>query len=130
MSAEPLNAAALFIGITASDLPKSVKFYTEGLGFEIIEQVEAEGILRFAMLKAGSALLGLGLDDFAKGRDRQKGVAMRVYITTKQDIPALADRCRAAGIAIDGDVAPLSWGPMGFALVDPDGIQLTIAHDD
>lgn len=130
MSAEPLNATVLFAGITASDLPKSVKFYTEGLGFEIVQQVEAEGILRFAMLKAGNAAIGIGMDDFAKGRDRQKGVAMRLYIQTKQDIPALADRCRAAGIAIDGEVGPLSWGPMGFAIVDPDGIQLTIANEN
>ncbi|MES2306655.1 MAG: VOC family protein [Gemmatimonadota bacterium] len=126
---EPLNATGIFPGITASDLPASVKFYVDGLGFEIIDKMEAEGVLRFVMLKAGNAMLGIGMDDFAKGRDRKKGVGTRIYISTNQDIPALADRMRAAGFAIDGEVAPLSWGPMGFALIDPDGIQLTIAND-
>lgn len=81
------------------------------------------------MIKAGNASIGLGMDDFAKGRDRKKGVAVRIYISTAQDIPALAERVRSAGYSIDGEVGPLSWGPMGFALIDPDGISLTIAND-
>ncbi|MEO5797812.1 MAG: VOC family protein [Gemmatimonadales bacterium] len=126
---EPLNATGIFPGITASDLPKSIEFYVGGLGFEIIDKVEAEGVVRFVMLKAGNAMMGVGMDDFAKGRDRKKGIGTRIYISTAQDIPALADRVRAAGFTIDGEVAPLSWGPMGFALLDPDGIQLTISND-
>lgn len=126
---EPLKGTAIFPGITASDLPKSVKFYVDGLGFEITQKVEHEGVLRFVMLKAGIVEFGIGMDDFAKGRDRVKGVAVRLYISTAQDVRALADRVRAAGFSIDGEVGPLSWGPVGFAVVDPDGICLTIANE-
>ncbi|MES2125182.1 MAG: VOC family protein [Gemmatimonadota bacterium] len=126
---EPLKASAIFPGITASDLPKSIRFYVDGLGFEITQKVEDEGVVRFVMLKAGSVELGIGMDDFAKGRDRVKGVAVRLYIQTSQDLHALAARLAAAGFSIDGEVGPLSWGPVGFAVTDPDGIALTIANE-
>ena len=124
-----LQATGIAPGFTASDLQKSLHFYTEGLGFEITERNEENGVLRFAMLKAGVAHLGIGQDDFAKGRDRVKGVGMRTWITTQQDIHALAERAKAAGIKLDSEPAPLPWGPLGFAVTDPDGFQLTISNE-
>lgn len=123
-----LQATGIAPGFTANDLQKSLQFYTEGLGFEIIERNEEDGVLRFAMLRAGVAHLGIGQDDFAKGRDRKKGVGMRIWITTDQDISALAERAKGAGITLDAEPAPLPWGPMGFAVTDPDGFMLTIAN--
>ena len=129
MSAAPLKAVSIAPTITASDLKKSMQFYVDGLGFEIIHKHEADGMIRFVMLKAGEALLGLGQDDFAKGKNRVKGVGQRIWITTKQDVREVANRAKAAGITLDNDPAPLEWGPMGFALTDPDGFMLTIAND-
>jgi len=123
-----LQATGLAPSFTADDLERSLRFYTNGLGFEIVDRNEMEGELVFCMLRAGSAQLGIGQDDWAKGRDRAKGVGMRIFITTEQDIEALAARARAAGIALDEDPAPLPWGPMAFAVTDPDGFKLTIAN--
>jgi uncharacterized glyoxalase superfamily protein PhnB len=53
---------------------------------------------------------------------------MRLYIETDQDITALADRAKAAGITLKDGPAPLQWGPMGFTVIDPDGFTLTIAN--
>ncbi len=121
-----LNAKSMFPSLTASDLTKSLHFYVDGLGFEIADRSEVDGVLRFAMLKAGNTMLGIGQDDFAKGRDRTKGVGVRFWLNTEQDLVALADRAKAAGLTLDADPAPLPWGPMAFALVDPDGFLLTI----
>jgi uncharacterized glyoxalase superfamily protein PhnB len=104
----------------------SMKFYTEALGFEVLSRDEQEGVLRFAMLKSGTAELGIGQDDFAKGRDRNKGVGLRFWIETAQDLDALAAQVKAAGFALDSDVEKLPWGPRGFAVTDPDGFKLTI----
>ncbi len=128
MTSIALQAQSFATNITASDLPRSVKFYTEGLGFEIVQRYEAEGVLRYVAMTAGEARIGLGTDDFAKGRDRKKGVGLRISITTAQDITALAERAKNAGINIDQGPAPLSWGPMGFSVTDPDGFGLTIAN--
>ena len=121
-----LNAKSMFPSLTASDLSRSLHFYVDGLGFEIADRSETDGVLRFAMLKAGNTMLGIGQDDFAKGRDRSKGVGVRFWLQTEQDLVALADRAKAAGLKLDADPAPLPWGPMAFALVDPDGFLITI----
>lgn len=124
-----LNAKSSFPSLTATDLTRSLHFYVDGLGFEIVERNEVEGVLRFAMLKSGNVTLGIGQDDFAKGKNRVKGVGARFWIQTGADLTALAARAKAAGITLDADPAPLPWGPMAFALTDPDGFLLTIVSD-
>ncbi len=54
---------------------------------------------------------------------------MRMWITTDQDVTALAERAKAAGLKLDSEPAALPWGPMGFSLTDPDGFALTISND-
>lgn len=124
-----LNAKSSFPSLTATDLTRSLHFYVDGLGFEIIERNEADGVLRFAMLKSGNVILGIGQDDFAKGRNRLKGVGARLWIQTGEELTALAARAKAAGLTLDADPAPLPWGPMAFALTVPDGFLLTIVSD-
>jgi uncharacterized glyoxalase superfamily protein PhnB len=128
MTAVTLNATSSFLSLTANDLAKSLNFYVDALGFEVVDRSEADGVLRFAMLKAGNVTLGIGQDDFAKGRDRAKGVGARLWIQTDEDLVALASRAKAAGVKLDADPAPLPWGPIAFGLVDPDGFLLTIVN--
>ena len=123
-----LNATGLTPGITATDIDASVRFYTGALGFDIIDHTDADGVLQYVSLKAGGAEIGLSRDDFAKGRDRMKGIGMRLWITTQQDLTLLAERIKAAGYVLDGEPAPLPWGPIAFSLSDPDGIKLTISN--
>jgi catechol 2,3-dioxygenase-like lactoylglutathione lyase family enzyme len=115
------------LSLTCSDIQKSIKFYTDGLGFEIVHKMEDGGKIEFVALKAGGAQIGLGQDDFAKGKDRTKGVGVRVWLNTTQDITALAGRATSAGLKLDEGPAPLPWGPMAFAVTDPDGFKLTIS---
>ncbi len=124
-----LNSRGIAPGLTVNDLQRSLRFYTEGLGFAVKEKNEVDGQVRFAMLTAGRGELGLGQDDFAKGRNRVKGVGLRLWVSTAQDLRLLADQAKAAGITLDSDVAALPWGPLAFALTDPDGFKLTIAND-
>lgn len=128
MSTVKLESKGIAPGLTVNDMAASLKFYTEALGFEVESRDESEGVLRFAMLKAGTAYLGLGQDDFAKGRDRAKGIGLRFWIETEQDLQALADQIKGAGYALDSDVQKLPWGPMGFAVTDPDGFKFTISE--
>lgn len=123
-----LQARILVPTLTSNELERTIKFYTDGLGFEITERMERDGKLMGVMIKAGGAVLGISQDDFAKGRERVKGVGMRLYLETDQDIKALADRAAAAGIVPNEGPAPLPWGPMGFTVTDPDGFKLTISN--
>jgi catechol 2,3-dioxygenase-like lactoylglutathione lyase family enzyme len=115
------------IALTVDDLERSLRFYVDGLGFTVAERWEEEGRLLGVMLVAGSCSLGLSQDDWAKGRDRVKGAGIRIWITTDQDLNELAEHAKAAGITLDSEPAPLPWGPMAFAVTDPDGFNITIA---
>ena len=126
--AETLNATRIAVSLTASDLQASLRFYTTGLGFRIEDQTEVEGQVVFAMLKAGNGWIGLGQDDFARGRDRAKAVGMRLWISTAQDVGTLALRARAAGLEIHGP-EPLPWGPLAFEVTDPDGLKITVVQE-
>ena len=79
------------------------------------------------MLKGGSAHLGIGQDDFAKGRDRVKGAGFRVWLTTSQDLGGLAGRAKAAGLTLDTEPEELPWGGMAFSLTDPDGFKISVS---
>jgi uncharacterized glyoxalase superfamily protein PhnB len=78
-------------------------------------------------LRAGNASLGIGQDDFAKGKDRKKGVGQRLWIATEQDLDALAARVKAAGIKLDTEPQPLDWGGRAFSVTDPDGFAISVA---
>lgn len=121
-----LKARSLVPTLTADDLDRSVRFY-EGLGFTITEKMEEEGKVLGVMMDAGGSTLGISQDDFAKGKERVKGVGMRLYLETDQDIEALANQAIQSGIRLDQGPAPLPWGPMGFTVTDPDGFRLTIS---
>lgn len=123
-----LQARNLSVALTANDLERSLRFYTDGLGFTIDQREESDGKLQGVMLKAGDAWLGLSQDDFAKGRDRVKGVGLSLYFETEQDIHMLAGRAKNAGIKLDREAGPLPWGPVGFSATDPDGFKITVTN--
>jgi uncharacterized glyoxalase superfamily protein PhnB len=124
---ETLRVRSIMPSLTANDFPRSLAFYTETLGFLVTDSWKDEsGVVRGAMLKAGSCEIGLGQDDWKKGKDRKKGEGIRVYLETAQDVDALAGRVKAAGHALAEEPADQPWGYRAFSVDDPDGFHLTI----
>jgi uncharacterized glyoxalase superfamily protein PhnB len=122
---ESLRLRSLAPALTVDDLPRSLEHYVDGLGFTVRDRWEEEGKLLGVMLVAGSVQIGLSQDDWSKGRDRVKGIGSSLYAQTAQDLEALAARCRAHGIAVDGPkTAP--WGALTLTVVDPDGFKLIL----
>lgn len=126
---ESLRLRSLEPSFTVNDLARSIRFYTDVLGFTVGEQHAEGGVLRFVMLKAGVCQLGLGQDDWAKGRDRVKGQGMRLYCKTAQDIDALAVRIKAAGATLTEEPKDQPWGARTLSVDDPDGFHLTIYRE-
>jgi uncharacterized glyoxalase superfamily protein PhnB len=130
MASKALEARKLMPSLTVNDVSKSLMFYRDGLGFKVTQEWKDNGIVKGAMLDAGGAILGLSQDDFSKGRDRVKGVGLRLHLETEQDVTLLAQQAKTNGIALNDGPAPLPWGPMGFTVTDPDGFKLTIANPE
>ena len=121
-----LQVKTLSTSLTVNDLDQSIKFF-EGLGFAVEDRWEDKGVLLGVMLRAGDAMIGLNQDDWKKGRDRAKGVGMRIFLSTTQDIDQLAERAKQAGITLDAEPHTTDWGSRAFAVTEPSGFKLTIA---
>jgi uncharacterized glyoxalase superfamily protein PhnB len=122
----PLQAKSIAPSLTVDDLQKSISFF-EGLGFGVEERWEEDGVLNGVMLRAGEARIGLTQDDWKKGRDRRKGVGMRIFIETAQDVDGLAARAKEAGIALEAEPHDTPWGSRAFEAIEPSGFVLTIS---
>jgi uncharacterized glyoxalase superfamily protein PhnB len=122
-----LRLRAFQPSLTVNDLARSVTFYTDVLGFIVSQRwKDDKGVLRGVMLKAGASELGLSQDDWAKGRDREKGLGVRLWCTTAQDVDALATRIRSAGGRLTEGPMTQSWGGRSLSIDDPDGFHWTI----
>jgi len=121
-----LNATGLMPSLTVDNLQRSLDFFT-GLGFDVEDRWEENGQLLGVMLKAGNVQLGLSQDDGKKGRDRVKGVGMRLYVETKDDIDEIAKRAKAAGVALTSEPHDTDWKSRAFDATDPSGFLVTIS---
>jgi len=120
-----LQVKTISPSLTVNDLQKSIRFF-EGLGFAVDEKWEDKGVLIGVMLRAGQAEIGLSQDDWKKGRDRQKGVGVRISLSTTQNIDQLAKRVKDAGITLDSEAQDTEWGSRAFEVTEPSGFKLTI----
>ncbi|HEU4927266.1 MAG TPA: VOC family protein [Vicinamibacterales bacterium] len=120
-----LNATGQMPSLTVDNLQRSLDFFA-GLGFEIEDRWEENGQLLGVMLKAGNVQLGLSQDDGKKGRDRMKGVGMRLYIETRDNIDDLAARAKAAGVKLTSEPHDTEWKSRAFEVTEPSGFLLTI----
>ena len=124
-----LRAKTLSPTLTVDNLQESVTFF-EGLGFGVDERWEENGTLLGVMLRAGEAQIGLSQDDWKKGRDRKKGVGLRIYVNTTQNIDQVAADAKKAGIALDTEPHDTPWGSRAFEVTDPSGFSLTISSQE
>ena len=125
---ETLQIASIVPNFTVDDLQKSITFY-EGLGFAVDERWEENGTLLGVMLRAGKNKIGLSQDDWKKGRDRKKGIGMRVFIATTQNVDEIAARAKRAGIKLAAEPHDTEWKSRAFEVTDPSGFLLTISNE-
>ncbi|MEJ7758274.1 MAG: VOC family protein [Gemmatimonadaceae bacterium] len=79
MTEEALKARGLEPSLTVNDVDQSIRFYRDGLGFNVKEEMKGDdGKVLGARFEAGNARLGISQDDFSKGRDRAKGIGVRL----------------------------------------------------
>ena len=111
-------------GFTANDAAATIAWYTDVLGFKVLERWERDGEFRGASLGSGDIVINIGQDDWKMGRDRQKGQGVRLYITTNTNIDKFAADIKSRGGQLDQE--PMDgWGTRSLGISDPDGYKLT-----
>lgn len=120
-----VQIGAIVPTLTVDDLQKSIGFY-EALGFTIAERWEESGTLLGVMMRAGRTEIGLNQDDWKKGRDREKGVGVRLSISTPGSVDDMAKRMKEAGITLKSEPHATEWDSRAFEVSDPTGFLLTV----
>jgi lactoylglutathione lyase len=120
--------------IRVTDLDRSLRFYTEGLGLRVVKRDDyAEGRFTLAFLACGSgdreALIELTHNWDTKAYDRGNAFGHLAF-----QVPSIGEtRRRLVGKGYD-----LSWGPdkspSGSTIIafvdDPDGYEIELIEDD
>jgi uncharacterized glyoxalase superfamily protein PhnB len=124
----PFIATTLAASLTVKDLPKSLAWYRDVLGFAVARTFDRGGPMFAASLRAGTVAILLTQDDGAKGFDRAKGEGISLQLTTAQDIDELAKGIRERGGTLDAE--PMDgFGARVFRLRDLDGFKLVISSE-
>ena len=123
----PFTATALGVSLTATDLPASIAWYRDVIGFTVDQEYVREGTLRAAALRAGDVRILLNQDDGAKGWDRAKGEGISLQITTTQNIDAIAQRIKDKQWPLAMEPTDMPWGARVFRVADPDGFKIVFS---
>jgi uncharacterized glyoxalase superfamily protein PhnB len=127
---DAVRIRAIVPSLTVDDLQKSIGFY-EALGFAVEERWEDKGTLLGVMMRVGDAQIGLNQDDWKKGRDRTKGIGVRVsFSATRADVDELATRLKSAGATLKSEPHDTEWNSRAFEVADPSGYLLTIYSEE
>ncbi|HSY49496.1 MAG TPA: VOC family protein [Thermoanaerobaculia bacterium] len=124
-----LRLASASPSLTVNDVHLSLAWYRDVLGFVPGERWEHEGKLLGIEMNAGAVSFMIGQDDWKKGRDRIKGVGVRIFCMTDQDIDRLATRIKANGGTLSSGPTDQPWGMRELSIDDPDGYKITIAKE-
>jgi catechol 2,3-dioxygenase-like lactoylglutathione lyase family enzyme len=126
---ETLRLRACFPEVIVADFQRSIRWYRDILGMSEGQKYEYNGQLIGIEMKAGTITFYLTQDSFDKGREGHKGMGVRLWARTAQDIDQLATRVKTKGGVLVKDVHDVGWGPRGFLIDDPDGYHLTIFQE-
>ena len=131
MTATPVvfNATTLGCSITCKDLPASLRWYTDVLGFAVAMSFERDGKIVGAVIHAGDIRIVLNQDDGQLGWDRIKGQGfyLQINVAAPADVDAAAERIRAAGGTLLNEPEDRPWGTRMFQFRDPDGFKLGVS---
>jgi len=108
--------------VYAADVPRSIGFYRDLLGLELIEELEG-----YARLSAGgNSTLGLHtIHDAEKKRMDTSQEGLRLYFEVR-DLDRFCARLAATGVKFEKMPEDMPWGWRHAYLRDPDGHELSL----
>lgn len=100
--------------LLVSDLPRSLAFYRDLLGFEVTYCFPSESEPRFVSLAVDGGKLGLGVAE-----DAVQSASTALWLYT-DDVDDAVARLREAGVRVIAEPADQPWGERVASVADPD----------
>jgi uncharacterized glyoxalase superfamily protein PhnB len=110
------------------DLPASIAWYRDVVGFTVDRELVRDGVLRAVAVRAGAVRLLLNQDDGAKGVGRTTGLGFSLNVYTRQSVDVIADHIRSHGGTLETEPADMPWGARVFRVRDPDGYLIAFSR--
>ena len=127
--AEPARAVtwqpSLLVQLQVADLDRSIRFYTQTLGFQVTERRDD---LQFAHVSCGVQGLQFGLS--AGGSKAPDTGTIVLNFGVQGDIEAARAALAARGVVFDGPTVVIPGKVRLAAFKDPDGYRLRLAGQD
>jgi len=115
----------------------AAKFYSEKLGFDIIELTtkseDSRCFLEYVLLKKGKCFIGFRVPSSGELAEMSlvkhcAGRGAGVYIEMKKGFEKFFERCNKKGVSIIEQPKKQSWGDVTFAIRDPFGFKIMFAQ--
>ena len=123
---DALDTRAVLISLTAQDLPQTIAWYRDVLGFTVEYQMERDGKPSSAAIRSGCSKIFLNQDDGGRGWERLKGEGFAITFETVQDVDVIAAAIKSRGGTLAMEPTDMPWGVRMLRLVDPNGYRLGI----
>ena len=115
----------------------AVKFYSEKLGFDIVELAarkdDGRCYLEYVLLKKGKCFIGFCAPNPSELAEMSMvkhcaGRGAGVYVEMKKGFEKYLERCNKKGVTIIEQPKKQPWGDVTFSIKDPFGFKVTFAQ--
>lgn len=123
--------ANIIPSLAVADIARSVKFYSEVLGFESPYTMEGpDGEVMHGSVNLGDDMIMFGKIDPLNPHNAAPlghGVALYTTVDETKDIDALFAHAKGAGASVVQEPMDQFWGHRDWSVSDPDGYIVTIS---
>jgi uncharacterized glyoxalase superfamily protein PhnB len=125
-----------YANITANDIDEAIAFYRDGLGLEVLNNVENGGFHWVTLGSADQPGVAIVLSEPHAGRSKADGDALQELVAkgafqsvfVSDDVDAAFERARATGAEVLQEPIEQFWGAKDCALRDPSGNMVRISQ--
>jgi PhnB protein len=123
--------ASIIPALAVADIARSVRFYTEVLGFESpYTMAGGDGELMHGSVKLGDNTIMFGRIDPKNPHDQAplgNGIALYTTVDDEKNIDALFAHAKNAGAPVLQEPQDQFWGHRDWAVSDPDGYIVVVS---
>lgn len=115
--------------LICDDVQDSIKFYTEVLGFGVVDRMDTVGKTGWASIRNGSVQLMLASPDYIPQPRKSEGrYSQAMYYFYPEDVESLHANLQQRGLSVS-ELTARFYGMTEFEMLDPSGHVLVFGQE-